>query len=118
MIEAFRFRSFRRLVARIKRTESSQRSPIHIDIHGLCVIQQQCLNKCVIGRGVLRKPAIYHMPEHQPYFLICQRQRIIAFTVIPIYGITLHFQIAAGQKQAPDSMEIMIQLTEYNLFIY
>ena len=116
MVEPLRFCSFRRLISCVKETERSQSRPVHIDIHRLFVVSQYRLDKCIVGRRIVREPTLYHLLKHDPDFLVCQLQVIFQFSTT-IQCSFLHPQVTTGQKQAPDSIGIAVQLTEYNLFV-
>ena len=101
--------------------EGIPRHTVHICIHGLNITLQHSLDKVIIVCLCLGKPSPHHAAEHEFHLIICQRQVIERFPLEfqKLYLlIGKHFQISAGQKQAPDCLLISIQLLIHNLLVY
>ena len=105
-------------VSRIKIAETLQGHPVHIDIHRLYIIQQQRPDEIIIAAVVLREPVPYHALEHQPDFPVRQRQGVIVPARLHRKFRILHFQVPAGQQEAPDGILFPVHLVVYNLLVY
>ena len=115
MVKAFR--PFpRRPPPGIKAAEHFYGDPVHVDIHRLYVVYQQGADEVIV---ILTpgKPVLHHIFKHNMDFLVGQGQFILHMPCPLHKSFPRNLQVAAGKKQAPDCILLLIQLVIYNLFI-
>ena len=67
---------FGRAFCNVKAAESRQGNIVHELIHGFYIIQQQRLDKVVIGHVLPAEPVTDHIPKHHIHFPVCQFQMV------------------------------------------
>ena len=118
MIETFRLGSVRRMVSGIKTAESGKGNLVHVMVHCFGIVLQKCLDKVVVCRRIIFKPAFYHILKHKPYFFVREFQTIFFFARIEVKCMFFHFKISAGKQQAPYGVLIVVKLVKDDLLIY
>lgn len=74
--------------------------------------------KIIVIRRVIFKPAVNHSLEHDRKLLVGKPQEIALIRVSGINGGAHDSQAATYQEKAPNSIDILVKLLKYNLFVH
>ena len=116
VIETFRQGNGRSL-SRIKIAKRHHCHTVHIDIHCLYIVLQQCTEKFIIITIGIIKPSANHMGKHNVHLFISQCQCIIPTSGFLDKFHLNHFKISACKQKAPYSIRLLIQLPIHHLLV-